>query len=77
MVSLRVRLDPVERAAEHHRVRLADEVGSRPVALVIMAATEPVAGIGPSADGPVTSGLVAMNRAPPRIEPDGLGDRRE
>jgi hypothetical protein len=38
------------------------------VALVIMAATEPVAGIGPSADGPVTSGLVAMNRAPPRIK---------
>jgi hypothetical protein len=37
------------------------------VALVIIAATEPVAGSGPSADGPLTSGLVAMNRAPPRI----------
>ena len=31
------------------------------------AATEPVAGSGPSADGPVTSGLVAMNRAPARM----------
>jgi hypothetical protein len=29
-----------------------------------MAATEPVAGSGPSGDGPVTSGLVAMKRAP-------------
>jgi hypothetical protein len=34
------------------------------VARVIIAATDPVAGIGPSGDGPVTSGLVAMNRAP-------------
>ena len=37
------------------------------MALVIIAATEPVAGSGPSADGPVTSGLVAMNRAPSPI----------
>jgi hypothetical protein len=28
------------------------------------AATEPVAGSGPNADGPVGSGLVAMNLAP-------------
>ena len=38
--------------------------GSRPVALVMSAATEPVAGSTPSADGPVASGLVAMKRAP-------------
>ena len=38
--------------------------GSTPVALVIRAATDPVAGSGPCCDGPVTSGLVAMNRAP-------------
>ncbi len=31
------------------------------------AATEPVAGIGPSALGPVASGLVAMNRLPAPI----------
>ena len=41
--------------------------GSRPVALVISAAMAPVAGIGPSLDGPVASGLVAMKRAPARI----------
>lgn len=35
-----------------------------PVARVISAATDPVAGMGPSLDGPVASGLVAMNRAP-------------
>ena len=29
------------------------------------AATDPVAGSGPSGDGPVVSGFVAMNRAPP------------
>ena len=34
------------------------------MARVIIAATEPVAGSGPSGEGPVTSGLVAMNRAP-------------
>ena len=38
-----------------------------PVAWVISAATEPVAGSEPSADGPVASGLVAMNRAPRSI----------
>ena len=43
---------------------LPTKYGSRPVAFVIIAATEPVAGSGPSSDGPVTSGLVAMNRAP-------------
>ena len=31
---------------------------------MISAATEPVAGNEPSGDGPVTSGLVAMKRAP-------------
>src|SRR5918994_1652034 len=46
---------------------LPTKYGSRPVALVIIAATDPVAGSGPSADGPVTSGLVAMNRAPARM----------
>ena len=34
------------------------------MARLISAATDPVAGSGPSGDGPVTSGLVAMNRAP-------------
>ncbi len=56
---------------------LPTKYGSRPVALVISAATDPVAGSGPSADGPVTSGLVAMKRAPPQDQPDGLGDRLE
>ena len=31
------------------------------------AATEPVAGSGPCSDGPVTSGFVAMKRAPPSM----------
>jgi xanthine dehydrogenase len=35
---------------------------------VIIAATAPVAGIGPSAEGPVTSGFVAMKRAPSSIK---------
>ena len=35
------------------------------MARVIRAATEPVAGSAPSVEGPVGSGLVAMNRAPP------------
>jgi hypothetical protein len=34
---------------------------------VISAATDPVAGSGPSIDGPVGSGLVAMKRAPAEI----------
>ncbi len=34
------------------------------MARLISAATDPVAGSGPSAEGPVTSGLVAMKRAP-------------
>ena len=38
-----------------------------PVAWVIRAANEPVAGSEPSADGPVASGFVAMKRAPPSI----------
>ena len=38
--------------------------GSAPVARVMSAATAPVAGSGPSADGPVGSGLVEMKRAP-------------
>ena len=56
-------------ASPHHqRVGLADEVRRpRPVALVISAATEPVAGSTPSVDGPVSSGLVQMNRAPALI----------
>jgi hypothetical protein len=43
---------------------LPTKYGSDPVALVIIAATDPVAGSGPSGEGPVTSGLVAMKRAP-------------
>ena len=35
------------------------------MARVISAATAPVAGSAPSVDGPVGSGFVAMNRAPP------------
>ena len=41
--------------------------GARPVAAEISAATEPVAGSVPWTLGPETSGLVAMNRAPPSI----------
>ena len=37
------------------------------MARLISAATEPVAGSGPLALGPVGSGLVAMKRAPSRI----------
>ena len=65
---LRVRLDLVECRTHHQRVGLADEVrAATPVARVISAATEPVAGSEPYGDGPVASGLVAMNRAPPSI----------
>jgi hypothetical protein len=35
-----------------------------PVAFVMRAAIAPVAGSGPSADGPVASGFVTMNRDP-------------
>ena len=38
--------------------------GSLPVAFVMRAAIAPVAGSGPSAEGPVASGFVTMNRAP-------------
>ena len=41
--------------------------GDRPVAVLISAATEPVAGRVPCWLGPLTSGLVAMNRAPASI----------
>ena len=41
--------------------------GATPVARLNSAATAPVAGSGPSGDGPVVSGLVAMNRAPPAM----------
>ena len=41
--------------------------GERPVAVLISAATEPVAGSEPAGEGPETSGLVAMNRAPASI----------
>ena len=43
---------------------LPTKYGSTPVALLISAATEPVAGRSPSIEGPVGSGLVATNRAP-------------
>ncbi len=43
---------------------LPAKYGCLPVALVISAATAPVAGSGPSAEGPVSSGLVQMKRAP-------------
>lgn len=43
---------------------LPTKYGSTPVARVMRAATEPVAGSEPSGDGPVASGLVAMKRAP-------------
>ena len=46
---------------------LPTKYGSTPVARLISAATEPVAGSGPCALGPVGSGLVAMKRAPPTI----------
>src|SRR5664280_267969 len=46
---------------------LPTKYGSTPVARLMSAATEPVAGSGPSALGPVASGLVAMNRAPAAI----------
>ena len=46
---------------------LPTKYGRIPVAWVIKAAKDPVAGRGPSGDGPVASGLVAMNRAPRSI----------
>ena len=48
----------------HPDVSAISFVGSTPVARVISAATDPVAGSGPWAEGPVGSGLVAMKRAP-------------
>ena len=39
---------------------------------MISAATAPVAGSGPSAEGPVASGLVAINLAPPFIKRTAL-----
>ena len=42
---------------------LPTKYGSTPVARLISAATEPVAGKGPSLEGPVGSGFVAMKRA--------------
>ena len=56
------------RAAEHHRVRLADEVGLAAGGLGDQRRDRSGGGqSGPPADGPVTSGLVAMKRAPPPI----------
>ena len=52
------------KAADRSGARFALVLGERPVAVLIRAATEPVAGSGPSIDGPVASGLVAMNRDP-------------
>jgi len=46
---------------------LPTKYGSTPVAREMSAATEPVVGSGPAGLGPVTSGLVAMNRAPSAI----------
>jgi len=43
---------------------LPTKYGSTPVARLIRAATEPVAGSGPSGVGPIGSGFVAMKRAP-------------
>jgi hypothetical protein len=43
---------------------LPTKYGCTPVARLISAATDPVAGSAPSGDGPVGSGLVAMKRAP-------------
>ena len=43
---------------------LPTKYGSTPVAWLMRAATEPVAGSGPSGVGPTGSGFVAMNRAP-------------
>ncbi len=45
---------------------LPTKYGAIPVARLINAATEPVAGSGPSGAGPVGSGFVAMKRAPAR-----------
>ena len=46
---------------------LPTKYGATPVARLTSAATEPVAGSGPSGDGPAASGLVAMKRAPASI----------
>ena len=44
---------------------LPTKYGRRPVAVLMSAATDPVAGSVPWWLGPLGSGLVAMNRAPP------------
>jgi hypothetical protein len=46
---------------------LPTKYGSTAVARLTSAATEPVAGSGPSGVGPMGSGFVAMKRAPPAI----------
>ena len=46
---------------------LPTKYGATPVARLMSAATEPVAGSDPVGLGPVGSGLVAMNRAPPSM----------
>jgi len=46
---------------------LPTKYGATPVARLMSAATDPVAGSGPSGVGPVGSGFVAMKRAPPRM----------
>ena len=56
---------------------LPTKYGSTPVARLISAATEPVAGSGPSGDGPVASGLVAMKRAPAAMSRIALRDPLE
>ena len=43
---------------------LPTKYGSARAARLMSAATEPVPGSGPAADGPVGSGFVAMKRAP-------------
>ena len=46
---------------------LPTKYGILPVAAVIIAAIDPHAGRVPSSEGPETSGLVAMNFAPPSM----------
>jgi hypothetical protein len=60
---LGVRLDPVQRAAHHQRVGLADEVRRDARRRVMSAATEPVAGSGPSLR---RAGRVGVGRDEPR-----------
>ncbi len=66
IMPVRLECAPILFSAERNIIGfgLPTTYGSRPVALVMSAATAPVAGSGPSALGPVASGLVMMKRAP-------------